>query len=206
MRVMAASNDFVQDFVDFLTASPTSYHAAHEMARRLAGAGFTGLDEKQVWPQVSGKHFFVRGGAVVAWIAPERLESTAGFRIVGTHTDSPALKLKPDPTFSTVGWQQVNMEVYGGPLLNSFLDRELGLAGRIVEPDGTTHLVRTGAIMRVSQLAPHLDRSVNEKLTIDRQAELMPSFGLGNEPDIVELLCDQAGIQTSRFGFADVLS
>lgn len=206
MRVMAAPSRFVQDFVDFLAASPTSYHAAEAMAQRLVRAGFTALDEKQSWSLVSGKHFFVRGGAVVAWIAPEHLGPTAGFRIVGAHSDSPALKLKPGPDFAAAGWQQLNMEVYGGPLLNSFLDRELGLAGRIVETDGTSHLVRTGPIMRVSQLAPHLDRSVNEKLTIDRQFELMPSFGLGDEPEIVELLCEQAGIAVADFAFADVLS
>nr|WP_091968543.1 M18 family aminopeptidase [Propionibacterium cyclohexanicum] len=203
---MAPRNEFTEGFIDFLAASPTSFHAASAMAHRLDEAGFTPLDEKQGWGQVSGRHYFVRGGALLAWVAPEQLSGRAAFRIVGAHNDSPALKLKPDPGYTAAGWQQLNMEVYGGPLLNSFLDRELGLAGRIVERDGSEHLVRTGAIMRVSQLAPHLDRSVNDKLSIDRQFQLMPSFGLGEEPDIIELLCGQAGIGVGDLAFAEVLS
>lgn len=203
---MSESGEFVSALIDFLAASPTSYHAVATVADRLSAAGFTHMDEQQRWSGVGGKRFLVRGGAVVAWIVPEMPTDNVGFRVVGAHTDSPALKLKPKADLWVAGWQQLNMEVYGGPLINSFLDRELGLAGRIVDLDGTEHLVRTGPVMRVSQLAPHLDRSVNDRLTIDRQAELMPSFGLGDEPDIVTLLCDQAGISPAVFAFADVLS
>jgi aspartyl aminopeptidase len=85
------------------------------------------------------------------------------FRILGSHTDSTGFTLKPRPDISAYGWQQVGIEIYGAPLLNSWLDRELGLAGRLVLRDGSTLLVRTESIMRIPQLAIHLDRSVNDE-------------------------------------------
>ena len=106
----------------------------------------------------------MRDGALIAWMLPERPTGRTGVRIVGAHTDSPALKLKPAAALVRSGWQLINAEVYGGPLLASFLDRELGLAGRLTTRDGAVHLVRTGPIARVSQIAPHLDRSVNDTL------------------------------------------
>jgi len=113
---------------------------------------------------------------------PEHPTGRTGVRIVGAHTDSPALKLKPSAALSGCGYQLINAEVYGGPLLNSFLDRELGLAGRLVTRDGAVHLVRTGPIARVAQIAPHLDRSVNDTLHLDRQTHLLPLWSLAG-PD-----------------------
>ena len=201
---MADASEFMTAFAQFISSSPTSYHAAETMSALLDRADFEAMNETESWHQIAGKHYLVRGGAVVAWVAPERTLPSSGFRIVGAHTDSPALKLKPNPSYQSAGWQQLNMEVYGGPLINSWLDRELGLAGRITTRSGENHLVRTDAIMRVSQLAPHLDRTVNQALSIDQQYELMPSYGLGEEPDVIELLCGKAGIRADDFGFADV--
>ncbi len=195
---------FMSGLAEFVSAGPTSYHAVATMADGLVAAGFTRLDERQDWAGVSGRRFFTRGGALVAWAAPEQLAPDAGVRIVGTHTDSPALKLKPEPSFTRAGWQQANVEVYGGPLLDSWLDRELGLAGRIVTLDGAEHLVATGPVLRISQIAPHLDRSVNERLSIDRQYELMPSYGLGDGPDVFEWVCAQAGVPAGETAFGDI--
>ena len=201
---MADPTDFMTGFAQFITAGPTSYHTAAVMAQGLAEAGFTRLDERQEWGCVAGRRFLVRGGALVAWVAPDGLDDDAGVRIVGTHTDSPALTLKPSPSFVRAGWQQANVEVYGGPLLNSWLDRELGLAGRVVTLDGVERLVSTGPVLRVSQIAPHFDRGVNERLTIDRQYELVPSYGLGDEPDIVEWVCSRAGVPAGEVAFGDI--
>ncbi|PIF03205.1 MAG: M18 family aminopeptidase, partial [Propionibacterium sp.] len=176
---------FLSDLADFIKASPTSYHAAAEVGRRLAQAGFTRLSEQEPWQQTCGNYFVIRDGAVIAWRRPENPKP--GFAIVGAHTDSPALKLKPNPDTANVGWQQVAMEVYGNPLLNSFLDRELGLAGRLVTADGKTHLVQTGPILRIPQLAIHLDRSANEALRLDKQRHLVPVLGLASEPVIAHL-------------------
>ncbi|HSU37870.1 MAG TPA: M18 family aminopeptidase, partial [Propionibacteriaceae bacterium] len=158
---MPAALDHVHDLADFVTASPSSYHAAAEGARRLRAAGFTEQEESGAWAPGPGGRYLVRDGALVAWRVPENAGPRTAFRVVGAHTDSPGFKLKPRPDVGGSGWQQLGTEVYGGPLLNSWLDRELGLAGRVVLADGETRLVRTGALMRIPQLAIHLDREQN---------------------------------------------
>ncbi|MDQ7991191.1 MAG: M18 family aminopeptidase [Propionicimonas sp.] len=177
------------DLADFVVASPSSYHAAAEVARRLAAAGFTEQREADPWDASPGGRYLLRDGAVVAWRIPSGTAGPTGFRIVGAHTDSPGFKLKPDPSSYAFGWSQAGMEVYGGPLANSWLDREFGLAGRVVDRAGEVHLVRTPAWLRIPQVAPHLDRSVNEKLSLDRQVHLKPVAGLGS----VDLLAAVAG-------------
>lgn len=199
--------DHVADVISFVEASPTSYHAAAEVARRLDEAGLTRLEEDQPWSEVTGNHYVVRDGAVMAWRTPEEVGPATGFRVVGSHTDSPSLKLKPHATSTHNGWQQVGMEVYGGGLLNSLLDRDLGLAGRLVTTEGQVHLVRTGPILRVSQLAPHLDRTVNDDLKLDRQRHLLPILSVGRpDLEVEDLLCEAAGIDRCELAGHDVLA
>jgi aspartyl aminopeptidase len=143
-------------------ASPSSHHAAAEGARRLAAAGFAEQQESAAWDSAPGGHYLVRDGALIAWRIPNDARSLTPFRVLGSHTDSTGFTLKPRPDLSAYGWQQVGIEIYGAPLLNSWLDRELGLAGRLVLRDASTLLVRTESIMRIPQLAIHLDRSVND--------------------------------------------
>ena len=181
------------DLISFVEASPSSYHAAEQVAARLAASGYRGQDETEPWDASPGGHYVVRDGAVVAWRIPGTPSAAAGFRIVGAHTDSPGFKLKPRPTTGAAGWQQAGMEVYGGPLLNSWLDREFGLAGRLTLTDGTSRLVATPAWLRIPQVAPHLDRSVNEALRLDRQAHLLPVFSVGRPGlDLLALVADHA--------------
>ena len=149
------------DLRDFIAASPSSFHAAHETGRQLSLAGFTQLAEEEAWP-AHGKFFVIRDGAIIAWLVPEAATATTGFNILGAHTDSPSFKLKPKPTTGRLGWLQAGVEVYGGPLLSSWLDRELQRAGRLVDLDGTQTLVATGPLLRFPQLAMHLDRNVND--------------------------------------------
>lgn len=203
---MPEPSEFIPAFAEFISASPTSYHAAATMAELLDRAGFTALDERSPWDDVTGKHYLMRGGAVIAWTTPADMQAASGARIIGTHTDSPALRLKPNPQVTNAGWQQLEMEIYGGPLLNSWLDRELGLAGRLISRDGKAYLVRTGPLMRVSQIAPHLDHSVNQSLSIDPQLHLMPSYGLGSEPEVVEMLCAIAGISPRDYAAGDIFA
>jgi aspartyl aminopeptidase len=177
------------DLAAFVTASPSSYHAAAEVARRLELAGFSEQRETEPW-QAGGARYVIRDGAVIAWRVPDAISGPAGFRIVGAHTDSPGFKLKPEPSAYAFGWSQAGMEVYGGPLLNSWLDREFGLAGRIVTRDGEVHLVSTPAWLRIPQVAPHLDRSVNDSLHLDRQVNLKPVFGTAS----LDLLAAVAGL------------
>jgi aspartyl aminopeptidase len=191
------SDSHISDLAAFITASPSSFHAVAEAARRLDSAGYTRLEETDAWPSEPGRRYVVRDGALIAWIQPEGLAASAPFRIVGTHTDSPGFKLKPKPTTAAFGWLQAGVEVYGGPLLNSWLDRELELAGRLVTTTGEQHLVRTGPYLRFPQLAIHLDRGVNEGLRLDPQQHMNPVFGLGDvsTADLVGHLAGLAGIR-----------
>jgi aspartyl aminopeptidase len=116
-------------------------------------------------------------------------------RILGSHTDATGFTLKPRPDLTGYGWQQVGIEIYGAPLLNSWLDRELGLAGRLVLIDGSTQLVRTEAIMRIPQLAIHLDRSVNDEgLKLDKQLHTAPVWSVGHPGiQVLDHVADAAG-------------
>ena len=201
------ASDHTRDIISFVEASPTSYHAAAELAQRLERTGFHRLDETEAWSSVEGRHYVVRDGAVIAWITPAKVTPRLGVRIVGSHTDSPSFKLKPNATVTNQGWQQVGMEVYGGGLLNSWLARDLGLSGRLVTRDGQAHLVRTGPILRISQLAPHLDRTVNDDLKLDRQRHLMPILSVGRpDLDVEDLLCEAAEIKREELAFHDVFA
>ena len=198
--------EYVKDLGGFVAASPSSFHAAAEAARRLDAAGFTAQAEAEAWDATPGGHYAVRDGAVIAWHVPESATATTGFHILGSHTDSPGFKLKPKPTTGREGWLQAGVEVYGGPLLNSWLDRELILAGRLVTADGAEHLVRTGPLLRIPQLAIHLDRAVNDGLTLDKQAHANPVWGLGtpSEADLLAVLAADAGIDPAAITGYDI--
>jgi aspartyl aminopeptidase len=170
--------EHILDLAAFVAESPSSYHAAAEVARRLNEGGFVEQRETEPW---RGKTcgYVIRDGAVIAWRLPAAPDAAVGFRIVGAHTDSPGFKLKPQPSAYAFGFSQAAMEVYGGPLLNSWLDREFGLAGRVILRSGEVRLVSTGAWLRIPQLAPHLDRGVNEALHLDKQVHLKPIYAMG---------------------------
>ena len=178
---MSSELDHVADLAAFVDASPSSHHAAAEGARRLAAEGFAAQAESAEWSSEPGGHYVIRDGALIAWRIPDTPRSFMPFRILGSHTDSTGFTLKPRPDMIGYGWQQLGVEIYGAPLLNSWLDRELGLAGRLVLSDGSTQLVRTEAIMRIPQLAIHLDRSVNDEgLKLDKQLHTAPVWSVGH--------------------------
>jgi aspartyl aminopeptidase len=186
------------DLMTFLSASPTPYHAVANAAERLEKAGFRQVAETDAWEGTSGGKYVLRGGAIIAWYVPEGAATHTPFRIVGAHTDSPNLRVKPLPDSGAHGWRQVAVEIYGGPLLNSWLDRDLGLAGRLSLRDGSTRLVNIDrALLRVPQLAVHLDRSVStEGLKLDKQRHLQPIWGLGDprEGDLIAFLEEEEGL------------
>ncbi len=167
------------DLLSFIDRSPSPFHAVASVVERLTSAGFNQADRTA--PASTGRQFVVDGGALVAWDDSEFDDPTTGFRIVGAHTDSPNLRVKPQPDSGAAGFHQVGVEVYGGVLLNSWLDRDLGLSGRLAFKDGKTRLVRIDApVARVPQLAIHLDRDVSDKgLVLNRQKHLAPIWGLG---------------------------
>lgn len=165
----------------FLDGSPSPFHAVASSVDRLRSQGFVALDERTRWEAVDAG-YVARGGALVAWRLPGgSTDAGSPFSIVGAHTDSPCLKLKPRPDSDAVGWKQLAVEVYGGALLNSWLDRDLGIAGRVVGTDGSVSDVFVRQpIARVPQLAIHLDRDVNDRgLVLDKQQHLTPVWGTG---------------------------
>lgn len=196
---------FVSQFAEFISASPSSYHAAAEVARQLFAAGWQPVDSTgdAVWPE---RGYLLRDGAIVAWNQPATVAKTAGYRLIGTHTDSPGFAVKPAATHSYLGYLQVGVEVYGGPLLNSWLDRELELAGRIVDRDGIEHLVRSGPALRIPQLAVHLDREVNNGLVLDKQRHMQPVWGVGEAADIVNDLAASVGLAANDVAGYDLIT
>ena len=202
---LAARDEYIAGFAAFVAASPTSYHAAHAAAELLLAAGFTELDEAEAWPvlEAGTGAFTRRDGAIIAWRAGASVTASSPVRVLGCHTDSPGLVLKPKPDFSAQGWAQVGVEVYGGPLLTTWFDRDLAIAGRLVTADGREHLVRTEAVARVPMLAIHLDRDSGNGMTLDRQRHMQPVIGVGSV-SVGQLLADAAGVEASEIAGADV--
>jgi aspartyl aminopeptidase len=198
------------DLLAFLGDSPTPFHAVASASARLGAAGFRAIAETDAWSDLApGRYAFVHGGSsVLAFVIPEG-KRINGFRIVGAHTDSPNLRLKPTPEYKKEGYALLGVEVYGGALLNSWLDRDLSLAGRVFlapqDGEGTkveARLVRfTRPMLRVTQLAIHLDRDVNEKgVVLNRQEHLAPIFGLDAEgaQDLPAMLAEELGVPRER--------
>ncbi len=183
---MSSARETALDLIQFIDASPSPYHAAAEALRRLTGAGFTEVAQAEAWPPGPGRYVVAEGGSLFAWIVPAGAAPSTRFRLLGAHTDSPTLRVKPRPDTGRAGVRQLGVEVYGGPLLNSWLDRDLGLAGRVVvrAPEGPqVRLVRVHRpLLRVAQLAIHLDPGVRDGLKLDAQQHVVPIWALG-DPD-----------------------
>ncbi len=186
----------------FLDESPSPYHVVATAAARLSRAGFAACREIDDLGGIE-RGYVSRGGALVAWArsAPTPEPISAAFRIVGAHTDSPGFRIKPRPETGQEGWKQLGVEIYGGILANSWLDRDLGIAGRVVTVDGTTELLDwREPVARIAQLAIHLDRDVNERgLILDKQSHLRPIWGLGEvrPGEFSELIAARFGLGAS---------
>jgi aspartyl aminopeptidase len=151
-----------QGLCEFIDASPSPFHVCATVASRLRAAGYTELAEADEWPPV-GKFFIVRAGSLVAWDSGNDA-SGRPFRVIGGHTDSPNLRVKQHPDREVVGWQVVALEPYGGAWLNSWLDRDLGVSGRLSVRDGAgiasrSRWIRSATSTRCGAPAAQLDRS-----------------------------------------------
>ena len=192
-------------------ASPTPYHAVATAARVLSEGGFEEVDPADPFPTDPGRCFLRRGGALIAWAVHDHHDVTAGVRIVGAHTDSPNLRVKPQPDTRNGRWRQLGVEIYGGVLLNSWLDRDLGLAGRVAVRNGDEVDLRLfhddRALLRVPQLAIHLDGDIREKgLLLDRQRHMVPVWGLGEGPTFASYLADRVGVDADAVMAWDVMA
>ena len=181
--------DAARRLLAFCDASPSPYHACATAAALLGDAGFTRVAEDATWSGEPGRWYVVRGGSLIAWATAAGHETHDGFRIVGAHTDSPNLRVKPRPDVVRAGVRQIGVETYGGVLLNSWLDRDLGLSGRVaVRRNGTGAAVRLLRVDRpvcaIPQLAIHLDREVSTAgLLVNAQQHLTPLWGIATLDD-----------------------
>ncbi|MDH5711653.1 MAG: M18 family aminopeptidase [Gammaproteobacteria bacterium] len=195
-------SEFIEGLLKFLQASPTPFHAVTQMQNMLAENGFQQLSEADAWglkaSDTSGKFYVIRNDSSIIAFTLGCDPAEHGFRIVGAHTDSPCLKVKPNPEVVKQGYFQLGVEVYGGVLLNPWFDRDLSLAGRVnyVTPDGDVGSALVDfeqAIASIPSLAIHLDREANEKHEINKQQHILPilmKLPEGNEqkPDFREIL------------------
>jgi len=169
-----------QQLLDFIDASPSPSHAVQVMVSKLAAFGFTGLDEKAAWQlPVGGRFYVVRDdSSLIAFVVGQQGLAETGFKIIGAHTDSPGLRVKPNVSALCDGYVRLGVEVYGSPILATFTDRDLGLAGRISYQDGQGGVASVlldfkRPLLRLPNLAIHLNRGVNDDgLKIHKQLEL----------------------------------
>ncbi|MDD3814559.1 MAG: M18 family aminopeptidase [Desulfocapsaceae bacterium] len=185
---------FTQDFFQFLQASPTPFHAVSFMAAKLRESGFHELCETRPCELLAGNSYFIirDNGALAAFTLASSNVADPSFRIMGTHTDSPALQIKPLAGKASHSFFQLGVEVYGGPLLSTWFDRELSIAGRVVcrtsEGALTTLLIdfkRPVAI--IPSLAIHFDREANKGHAINKQKELVPILSQITEDDSLNI-------------------
>ena len=172
--------EFNQQLCDFISRASTPFHAVAELSRRLEEGGFTRLNEEDVRELKPGRYFLTRNGSsIIAFVCASASPPQMGFRMVGAHTDSPCLMVKPAPEKLRNGYFQLAVQIYGGALLNPWFDRDLSLAGRVSFQcdDGqlrTALLDYREPLAIIPSLAIHLDRTANENRTVNAQTDILP--------------------------------
>ena len=198
----------LNSLIAFLQESPSPWHVVKTARAKLTEAGFAAVELRQDWDDVPARGFVVRGGALVAWHRGSAAGPRSALRIAGAHSDSPGLRVKPRPDTGAVGWKQLGVEVYGSALINSWLDRDLAIAGRVEMSDGSSVDLRIDdAVCRVPQLAIHLDRDVNDRgLTLDKQQHLTPVWGSGapRPGEFAQWIASRLGTVTSDIATWDL--
>ena len=200
-NTLSSPESFNQGLCDFLNKSCTPFHAVATMVGELESAGFSRLDETSEWSlQPGGKHYLLRNdSSIIAFVIGRDTGPEAGVRMVGAHTDSPNLMVKPVPEKTRQGYFQLGVEVYGGVLLNPWFDRDLSLAGRVSYSDANAQL-RTAlvnyqrAVAVIPSLAIHLDREANKQRSINPQTDILPvlcQLGKNDSLEFRDLLKDR---------------
>jgi aspartyl aminopeptidase len=209
MKIPDSARRHAQDLLDFIDTSPSPWHAVSTCEARLLAAGFSRLEETARWSLApGGKHYVVRSGSsIIAFIVGHDTPSERGLRVIGAHTDSPGLRIKPRPAEDVGGMVRLGVEVYGGPILATFADRDLSLAGRVNvrTPGGfETRLVRfADPLLRLPNLAIHMNREVNESgLKFNKQTELPLLLGVSEDGQKAEQrfrqpIADNLGVEPS---------
>lgn len=213
MMVIVSTSASAPGLCEFIDASPSPFHVCATVAARLREAGYTELAETDRWGDAAaGRFFTVRAGSLIGWHggAWGNVRPTP-FRIVGGHTDSPNLRVKQHPDGAVAGWQTVALQPYGGAWLNSWLDRDLGLSGRISfrDKDGCLEhrLVRYDEpLLRVPQLAIHLAEDRNT-VALNPQRHLNAVWGAGSAPrSLQRWVAERAGVDSGDLLSADLMT
>jgi len=176
----------IHSLLRFLDQGRTPYHAIQQARTLLTEVGFTELDESRPWMLESAQSYFVvRGNAsLFAFRTPARFSPDTRLHLIGAHTDSPTLRIKPNPSVFREGYQMLNVEVYGSPILSTWIDRDLSFGGQLVfrrkgERDLRTRLIESNTIIRIPSLAIHLQDAEKDGGKLNPQTQLMPILGLG---------------------------
>ena len=191
----------ISAFLEHIDACPTAHHVVERASSILGQNGIHQISLNSPFATSSLSNGFVSsGGTIIAWKNAQSI-AQQGIRIVGAHTDSPGLHIKPNPDTRTLNWHQLQVEIYGGPLLNSWLDRDLGIAGHVVLRDGSVSTFSSQRpVARIPQLAIHLDREVNDKgLILNRHQHLMPIWATTASSTAFETwLAQQVSVSVSQ--------
>ena len=185
-------DDFNEGLLGFLDASPTPFHVTQNMSMMFENAGFSRLNEVEKWELEAGKKYFVtrNDSSIIAFTYPKKEKN---YVMVGAHTDSPNLKLKPNPVIKEHGVVKFGVEPYGGLLLNPWFDRDLSLAGRVSYENAAGEICDTfidvkKSIATIPSLAIHLDSKANKDRTVNKQTDISPIFTTDEDFEFDEFL------------------
>lgn len=213
-------SDFNQGLLSFIADSPTPFHAVESMKKILLKENFQQLHTEQAWQLEKGKRYFVtrNDSSIIAFVYGKESLQEKGLRMIGAHTDSPCLRVKPQPDIVRHGAFQLGVEVYGGVLLAPWFDRDLSLAGRVAFTNEKDELKQglidfKKAIATIPSLAIHLDRTANESRTINSQKDIPPVLAFVNteaqtkedKPQFNQLLLNYVNEQHSDWGAKKIL-
>ena len=199
IRKTMSQHAYLNGLMSFISDSPTPFHAVASMVSQLSTAGYSQLEVSSTWHlKAGGRYFITRNDSTIVAFQLPKENALQRIHMVGAHTDSPCLKVKPNPEIRCKGYHQLGVEVYGGALLHPWFDRDLSLAGRVVGRDFqgrlVTHLLDfKRPVACIPSLAIHLDREANKGHSVNPQTDLPVLLGqaLGDDFSLRSLLADE---------------
>ena len=180
---------FAREVIEFIDESPSTYHVVKNCSDILDENGFERIMPREKWEiKKGGRYFFKKSSStIIAFTVGENFDVKKGFKIFGAHTDSPCFRIKPNPEIVTENVVRLNTEVYGGPILSTWFDRPLSIAGRVIVKGEDPFFPKTVKIkideplLTIPNLAIHQNREVNNGVKIDKQNDILPVISLINK-------------------------
>lgn len=192
-------NEYAQSVIDFIKKSPSCFHAIKNLSDELKQNGFTELSEKNRWNLSENQKYFVtrNNSSIIAFSIPKR--DFSGFKITASHSDSPSFKIKENPEMKSNGCVKLNVERYGGMLMNPWFDRPLSIAGRVVTNNMEEKLVNFDKdLVMIPNLSIHFSRDANDGHKISTQTEMMPIISLDEKFSLKKLIAENTNIEESN--------